>query len=314
MKGPHRVSECRHGLDEILCDICTPPTLAVPARSTRTGRVPGSSVRSADLIAQSKRVAAEAKAARTGATVRSTTTGRVSGTRSRSVAPAAVVRSTLNLTEQRVFHITHVDNLPGIIAAGALLADTAGAKPVVDISSADTREVRRETTVVHSGEGNDPVVADYVPFYATPDSLAWLGLRVGAVDPRLSAVARTSSPTDFVVLVSTVGTLDRDSIVVTDADAGDSGATFSESPDDAERRLRRMIEQSIDAANSEDPVLIHDLTVRSAEVLVHGSVPFESITLIGVGNSRARDAVRAALDGVAHAPKVSVYPPWFAKN
>jgi hypothetical protein len=41
-------------------------------------------------------------------------------------------------------------------------------------------------------------------------------------------------------------------------------------------------------------------------------VAFDAITLIGVPNDRVRDRVKRLLaDSGGHAPKVSVFPPWF---
>jgi len=49
-----------------------------------------------------------------------------------------------------------------------------------------------------------------------------------------------------------------------------------------------------------------------AEVLVHDSVPFEAITLIGVAHEKARASVRLILAGSRFQPRVAVHPPWFA--
>jgi hypothetical protein len=42
-------------------------------------------------------------------------------------------------------------------------------------------------------------------------------------------------------------------------------------------------------------------------------LPFDAITLIGVANNKARDAVKDVLDSSVYTPRVAVFPPWFAK-
>ena len=76
-------TECIHGLEEGLCDICYPKSPVVASRP-----------------------ASSAKRSATSAPVRST----------RPTAPAP------NLLDQRVFHVTHVRNLELIVGAGGLVA------------------------------------------------------------------------------------------------------------------------------------------------------------------------------------------------
>ena len=63
----------------------------------------------------------------------------------------------MNLLDQRVFHVTHLRNLEGIVGAGGLVA---GESPEVDLSSPLARELRSSATV---GEGGAQPVSAYVP-------------------------------------------------------------------------------------------------------------------------------------------------------
>src|SRR5687768_302287 len=61
-------------------------------------------------------------------------------------APATAKQKAVDVGELRIYHVTHVSNLPGILATGALLADTSDEwieRPVVDISRPELREARR---------------------------------------------------------------------------------------------------------------------------------------------------------------------------
>lgn len=186
----------------------------------------------------------------------------------------------ISTADQRVYHVTHLSNLEAIVAEG-LRAD---ATPVVDVSSALARELRRDAEAA-PGEP----VSGFVPFYLAPDADRWVDLRDGALDPAWSDAARAATSTDFVFLVSTLEALGPDAIV-TDGDAAGSVTRFASG-----EQVGRML------------VRLHDTDSRaSAEALVSGSVPWSSIQLIGVASEKVRDRVRALTS-----TKVAVYPPWF---
>ncbi|MEP6481908.1 MAG: DUF4433 domain-containing protein [Rhodoglobus sp.] len=207
----------------------------------------------------------------------------------RTPAASTTSRKSVNAAEQRVYHVTHVRNLASILTDGLRSADAA---PEVDVSSGLTRELRMSAEVAPQAS-----VAEYVPFYLAPDAVLWEDLRAGGRDEtRWSAAARKATPADFVFLVSTIGRL-GDGVVVAD---GDAAATFTRffAGDGIQRAVERL------HANED--------ARRTAEALVHGSVPFAAVQLIGVANDPVRERVRemvAATFGTA--TKVAVYPPWF---
>jgi hypothetical protein len=267
----HVSDECIHGFQPGLCASCYPkpaPEVAVGATKQATRARTATAVRSAPA-------------------------------RTKSVAGAARLD---NVGEQRIYHLTHVRNLPAILDSGILFADENPAwhaRPTVDIASPATRADRRTTPVAGSG---DATVAGFVPFFLSPNARLWQSIRSGEPDSQLSRDIAGADAADFVLLVSTVKTVaDSDaSYVVSDADAAHVLTRFATTRDDVERSLRRLrADQTSDA-------------LEHAEFLVRESIPFESITLIGVAHDKARAAVRQLLAGAAHSPKVAVYPPWFA--
>lgn len=207
---------------------------------------------------------------------------RPSSPRSARVAGVNTTRKAINLSQQRVYHITHIDNLESILDAGAI---SAGVTPNVDLSTPLTRELR-QTAEISPGES----VADHVPFYLVPTASLWEDLRTGAADEtRWSAQARASTASDFVFLVTTVAAL-GEGAVITDGDAAATLTRFASGD-----QLGRMLER------------LHDTdTAAGAEALAKGPVPFDAIQLVGVANDRVRDRVRGFT-----ATKVAVYPPWF---
>ncbi|MEX1077915.1 MAG: DUF4433 domain-containing protein [Homoserinimonas sp.] len=206
---------------------------------------------------------------------------------------AGAAGPTVQRVDQRIYHVTHVRNLEGIVRSGCLLSDTHGAQPTVDISSADNRQERRGVTV------DGAPVAGFVPFFVSPDSALWRDIRSSVPDPRLAPTVRETTPAEYVVLVTTIGKAGRDNSVVATGDAADAGTRFAATPELATRELGRM-------RGDED-------RLGRAELLVHERLPFDAVTLIGVANDRARNEVRDILAGSEFTTKVSVYPPWFAR-
>jgi len=214
---------------------------------------------------------------------------------------AVAAKPPMEIGDQRIYHVTHIKNLEVILSSGCLLADAHGATPVVDISSPGNREERRVAAI----ETN--TVSQFVPFFVTPNSLLWEGIRTGSPDPRLSPEARQHAPAEYVVLVSTVADAGRENMVIASGDAADVDTTFAIVPEAGERELRRLFgETDVDDVDNTE--------LRSTEFLVWEKFPFESISLIGVASNKARDEVKQILSDAAHAPKVAVYPPWFARS
>jgi hypothetical protein len=113
------MAECIHGLDEGLCDICFPRTVAAPARPAARAPRP--------------------------------TADRPS--RARSTSTVATAPPVL-LSAQRIYHVTHIRNLEMIVIDGELRAD---ATPEVDVASPLAREMRRTAPLASGGVVADRV-------------------------------------------------------------------------------------------------------------------------------------------------------------
>lgn len=256
-------AECIHGLDEGLCDVCYPKKRPEPDASAPRTRTP-------------RRTAA-------------------AGVKTPSRAPAKPVSFrdnkpvTLDVASQRIYHVTHIDNLASIIAAGAINADTLlDERPAVDVSSEETRAHRRAVEVLEHTH-----VADYVPFFLSPHSARWADLRDGATGPHWSKDARATVAGDYVLLVGSLAKAH----VLTDGDASHLLTRFAATPDTFGRALVRLLKD--------------ELALSSAEALVAKSFDLDSVAVIGVSNMTMRKRVRALFEGSGFDPKVAVYPPWF---
>jgi hypothetical protein len=228
-----------------------------------------------------------------------------SGTARRSSAPRVID----DVSQQRIYHLTHIRNLPAILTAGGLVADAA---PEVDISSPDARISRRTITVDDDGE----TVASYVPFFLSPLSDVWNAIRFGSPDPRL-AVDDGIVASDFILLVSSFSTIDGESIVIADGDAAHPLTRFATTREAGERTLRklRVGENRVgDKASGAAPGEEESGAIRSAELLVKDSLDLEHISLIAVANDRAKNAVKALLTPAGYSTRISIHPPWFARE
>ncbi len=97
-----------------------------------------------------------------------------------------------------LFHFTHVDNLPAVLEAGALLSDTvvcADGLLANEAGDPQIKQRRRERAVTCPPGG---VVADYVPFYFAARSPMMYKLWMGSVS------TFTGDHHDLVYLVSQV--------------------------------------------------------------------------------------------------------------
>jgi hypothetical protein len=259
--------ECIHGFVDGLCATCNPkpvPEVAVVTRPSARSRV----------------------AAPPRATVRSL--------RAAARIPVGSVPAD-TLLEQRIYHLTHVSNLAGVIEQGALVT---GAAANLELSPADLREERAEIELPGTGELR---LTDFVPFFLSPEAELWQELRAGRDHPRLSTAAQRADSFDFVFLVSTVRHVvaSESTFVLTDANAEGNATRFATTREDAERMLYRL------------RAAADDTELHNAEFLVAGRLPLESISLIGVANDKVRQSVRDLLAGSDFTPKISVYPPWF---
>ena len=260
--------ECIHGLDDRMCDLCFPKPVP-ETTSVHSAAAVGARLRTATAIRARPSV---------GSAPRRTTS-----------TPATRPGVPFKVGEQRIYHLTQVANLADILSHGELRCDPPGA-----IWAEVVRQARRKTEIVSGG-----VVADYVPFFLTPNARVWEAVRSSAPDPRLSPDLRGQLPADFVLIVSTIAKVASLATVVADRDATLPLTRFATDQESSDRMLRRL--------HGDDDA------ITDAEFLVKGAFPLELVSLIGVAHAKARDTVKSILSSSGYSTKVSVYPPWFQR-
>lgn len=211
------------------------------------------------------------------------------------------------LKRRKIYHITHLDNLPSIVSEGRLVSDATmaargGPTTAIGMSEIKRRRIEELNVACHPGTK----VGDYVPFYFCPRSVmlyvihcanhAELDYR-GGQDPILHLEADLEA-------------------VIQWADANrirwafslsNAGARFTEFRSTS-LDLDRLDWEAIGARNFRDP----DVKERKqSEFLVFGQFPFSLVERVGVRSEAIRLRATTALTGSKPAPSVEVHPEWY---
>ncbi len=203
-----------------------------------------------------------------------------------------------------IYHITHLDNLPKIIAAGMLFSDArlrrSPAGEVV-IGYAHIKEARLTIQVPCHPSTN---VGDYVPFNFCPRSTMLYVINRGNDE-----LSYSGGQTPIVHLVSTVEyateKLSAQRMAFTDGNARTSVTGFFKD--------MGLLEAEVDwsavkATDWRDPITKER---KQAEFLVHDSFPWSGIMRIGVMNAAIEQRVNELLVDSGHRPAVKSCPSWY---
>jgi len=203
-----------------------------------------------------------------------------------------------------VYHITHLRNLRGIIAAGGLHCHghlCAWGTQYASIAHRSIQDRRAETRVPCGPGGN---LHDYVPLYFAPRSPMLYAISRGSVE----GYSEGQQPVVHLVTTAQAIAAAGCGFVFTDGhavvgvtgfydDLGRLGAidwplmqqTYWHDTDDDNDRKRR----------------------RQAEFLVHQAVPWGLMTEIGVLDEGVQRVVTKELRQLGYGPRVSVRPEWY---
>lgn len=206
----------------------------------------------------------------------------------------------------KIYHITHVDNLPGIVSDGGLLSDRriidrGGPAAAIGMPTIKQRRLRLP---VHC----DPRahVGDYVPFYFCPRSVMLYVIHRGN---RKELTYRGGQ--------GSIVHLEADALSVIEW-AGRRGRGWAISLQNAstayaEFRCEASGLRKLDwpAIRSSDFRQTEVKEKKQAEFLLHREFPWELVERIGVHSAVVRDKATAAIETARHQPAVSVQPTWY---
>lgn len=206
----------------------------------------------------------------------------------------------------KLYHITHVDNLAAIVAAGGLRSDArmrAERGPAVSIGMPHLKDRRLSMPVrCHGGD----VVGDYVPFYFCPLSIM-LYLISRANHPQLAYRGGQGEIVHLeldlhAVAKGTVGTGGRFAFTRSNASAWYTDYTADLAA------LDDLDWAAIGNPDFRDPAVKE---AKQAEFLVHDIVPWRLVERIGAQSQKVADRVVALLAGAHWVPNVEVRRDWY---
>lgn len=205
-----------------------------------------------------------------------------------------------------VYHITHVANLPAIVATGGLVSDAmmiARGGPTAGIGMLGIKGRRVSLPVTcHNGDN----VGDFVPFYFCPRSIMLYVIHC-ANHPDLTyrdgqgPIVHLEADLNAVVAwANQQGRRWAFSL----SNAGAHYAEFRAS-------LQDLGDVDWDAVASTDFRSASVKEGKQAEFLLHGDFPWMLVSQIGVASHAVATQARAAIQRAVHQPNISVQPAWY---
>jgi len=209
--------------------------------------------------------------------------------------------------EPKIYHITHVDNLPGIVADGCLWSDAARISrgvgcALVGMSKIKERRLTERSVPCHPGT----MVGEYVPFYFCPRSIMLYLLYMGN-HPELS-YRRGQGPILHLEadLGHAVSWADANGVpwAFSDGNAGARYPAFYNRLED----LDALDWAAVSARDFRDPDIKEG---KQAEFLLYESFPWELVDRVGVNDMSMAEQVTRLLAGAGHRPRVAVERSWY---
>ncbi|MCH9022421.1 MAG: DUF4433 domain-containing protein [Planctomycetes bacterium] len=206
-----------------------------------------------------------------------------------------------DFTNRTIYHITHINNLSGIIEQGCLWSDNFcrnKGHTQTNIGYAHIKERRTHRHVPVSAGGK---LADYVPFYFAPCSPMLYAIHKGIVE------GYTEGQKNIIYLMSTLESALKTEkpFCFTDRHAELAWSSFFDTVERLDQVSWQVMEKRY-WSNTEQ-----DKEKRQAEFLVHESVPWSCIESIGVYNKKMAEQARRIIKNASHRPNVSVKSEWY---
>lgn len=208
--------------------------------------------------------------------------------------------------QPKIYHITHVENLPSIVAEDALLCDRAMIErrgESAGIGIGGIKRLRLELPVTcHPG----CFVGDFVPFYFCPRSIMLFVIYRGN-HPEL----KYRDGQELIVhlqadLQKVVAWARKNGVrwAFSLSNAGARYATFGKS-------LAGMKDIDWTAVATTDFRSTEVKEGKQAEFLIYGSFPWALVERIGVKSATIKTQAEAAIRGASHRPTVEIRRDWY---
>ncbi len=200
-------------------------------------------------------------------------------------------------TDPHIFHITHVDNLAGILREGGLWCDAQRIARQFDNTNIGHRHIkqRRMSRPVMASVGG--TLGDYVPFNFCPRSVMLYAVHRGHQD-------YDGGQESVVHLVSSMRIAEGIGRpwAFTDRHAELAHALHFDDPSHLKELRWDVMDQMYWTDVKEE---------RQAEFLVHQFFPWTAVIEIGVMNSTVEQRVHSMIAAVPHQPMIRTTPSWY---
>ncbi|SDQ75667.1 DUF4433 domain-containing protein [Pseudoxanthomonas sp. CF125] len=205
---------------------------------------------------------------------------------------------TLDINNVQAYHITDIENLPGIFASGGLLSDLALGPTAHSVIGYSHIKQRRMTVLRVPCCTGQPFVGAFVPFYYCPRSPMLFTVNKGSTGKPAGC---QGSIVHLVTNVSVLTSLGSE-WAISDGNAGAAHALFANSL----TALKKLDWAAI--RTSSWAQVMHQ---KAAEFLVRDFVPWNAVQSIGCFDAGAVAKVTALLTNTPHRPLVSVQRAWY---
>ena len=207
----------------------------------------------------------------------------------------------------KIYHITHVDNLPRIIGCGLIWSDARRIAHEADCTNVGMPHIKmRRLKKLEVKCHPDTKVSDYVPFNLCPRSVM-LYIIYMANHPDLTYRGGQRPivhlRADMKATIKWAESNDR-LWAFTDRNAGSYVAKFFNSMED----INEVNWTAVNATDFRDAVIKEG---KQAEFLIHESFPWKLVERIGVRDAEIKARVEEALELTEHKPLVNIKPKWY---
>jgi hypothetical protein len=209
--------------------------------------------------------------------------------------------------QPKVFHITHVDNLPSIAKGSFVLSDAlmvahGGPAVAIGMSTIKLRRLNQIVVTPHAGTH----VGDYVPFYFCPRSVMLYLLHKGN-HPEITYKGGQDSIVHLVADLAAVIDWANAKGVQWAFSLSNAGAYYVKFRADV-AALNQIDWLAVANPDFRDPTVKEG---KQAEFLLSGKFPWELVSRIGVRTAQLHLQVSQAIAGAAHQPPIDILPNWY---
>jgi hypothetical protein len=210
-------------------------------------------------------------------------------------------------TSPKIYHITHIDNLPSIATGMGLVSDAQRIASdlscsLVGMSTIKQRRLEEIEIACHPGT----TVGQYVPFYFCPRSIMLYILRMGNhpdVSYRGGQQPIVHLQADFHQVITWANT-NAVPWTFSNGNAGSRLTSFYNDP----AQLSEIDWNAIAATDFRDPKIKEG---KQAEFLLFNVFPWTLVEKVGTMDSTIASKVKTALAIADHQPTITIEPTWY---